>query len=138
ECEFSSEIDCLEKIVVSSSDVGRHDGSIYLMLANNLGTSIKIDGCYVRVPDLEGDDAVFCEDAQGSCGSGDFNISGETWDQGERMFFNFSQCDTQDVGLREGLKRNVYLTIQYHATGSSPDYLHNVTGMVFTRVERPR
>lgn len=138
ECEFSSGIDCLEKIVISSSGTGEDDGSVYLMLANNLGASIKIEECYLRVPGYADGDGYLCNDAMGSCGTGDYDVSGERWLQGERMFFNFSQCDTQALGLREGTKRNVYMTIQYHAVESSPEYLHNVTGLIFTRVERPR
>ncbi len=138
ECEFSSEIECKEKFLVSSSAPGNEDGSVYLTLDNNLGASVRIDECYLRVPGVEGDDGYFCADAQGSCGTGEHNLSGEIWQQGENMFFNFSQCDTASVGLREGMKHEVFMTFQYNAVGSSPDSMHNITGRVFTRVERAR
>ena len=135
-CEFSSEIECQEKIVISESYDGAGDGRMYFKLSNSLGTSIMIDGCQIMLPDYtEKDD--FCLDDNGMCGTGDFDLLGTVWPQGESMLFNLSQCKTKGFGMAEGSKQQFYVTIQYHALGSSEDYVHNLTGRIYTFVEKP-
>ncbi len=136
-CEFSSEIDCLDKIIISSNE-GEEDGIIRMMLTNNLGAPIEIEECHVRVPGIAGDDGLLCADAQGQCGSNESSLYGERWNQGEALLFEFSECDTRGYAMSPRNKEELYMSIQYHAIGSSPEYKHNITGMVFTDVQEAR
>ena len=134
-CEFSSEIECQEKIIREESVPEMEDGKVFVKLVNNLGATMVIDDCYLDIAEMLEDDDLFCQDTKGSCGSGEFNLKGIEWPQGESLVFNFSQCTTHDYGLSAGNKQEVFMTVQYHALGSSPDYLHNITGRIFTRIE---
>lgn len=134
-CEFSSEIACQEKIVIEESNQGAEDGKVFVKLANNLGASIIIDDCFLSIPEMTEEDDAFCSDTDGICGSGNFNLIGTEWPQGETRTFNFSSCRTKDFGLAAGNKQDVNMIIQYYAVGSSGSYKHNVTGHIFTKIE---
>lgn len=135
-CEFSSEIQCEEKILVDETAPSANDGAIFIRLANNLGASLIIDDCFLDIPGSELVDAEFCQSTDGTCGSGNYNLQGSEWTQGTSMLFNFSDCNMNEFGISAGNKQEVTMIIEYHAVGSSEVYKHNVTGRIFTNVEK--
>ncbi|MFW5852676.1 MAG: hypothetical protein ACOCUR_01475 [Nanoarchaeota archaeon] len=133
-CEFSSEVDCQEKIILEEFPEGEANGRIYVKLVNNMGSNIRILGCSISVPGVEAS-SDFCLDTEDACGTGASDLLYKEWPQGESLLFNFSQCKTTEVGLLPGRKKDIDMEIEFHAIGSPERYRHFITGKIFTRVE---
>ena len=136
-CNFGTEIGCMDYVINYGTITGVDDGSFNIKLKNSVGEPIIIaevggTGFALSTDSSETFTCTLNEiDDAAPPGDGLY-----TWKTGATVDFEFTGCNTEDVGFRPGNKDKIFVTITYYLAKSGTDsgYEHEVKGEVYATV----
>jgi len=114
-CNFGAEFQCV--------DYQMNASGLKLKLKSNVGRPINIYNISIESETT----------AQLTCGP--YNTSSASaWRSGELKDINIGGCNYPSVGILQGEKGKVFVTVKFYETESGPSYMKIVNGEVLTTV----
>ncbi|MBI2208072.1 hypothetical protein HYU50_01100 [Candidatus Woesearchaeota archaeon] len=129
-CTFGTEITCVD-FRVGYGTTGS-DGTFDIRLKNSIGEPIVIPAVEADINLSTESFTPFLCTLNSITGSG---VTGSfTWETGDIIDISFNNCNPAAIGFSKGDKAKVLIAIRYHLAKTSPTYLREVSGEVFTTV----